>query len=106
MNILVKPLITEKSMQDAANNRYTFAVAKSSNKAQIGQQVASTFGVKVLAVKTITVKGTTKRAGRRRMELMTSPWKKAIVEIERGKKIDLFDVAESPRQTVPAASAK
>lgn len=94
MTNLIRPLITEKSMQDAALNRFTFAVAKEANKAEIARDVAESFHVKVLAVKTTVVKGKSHRVGKTRQEVMTSPWKKAIVEIAKGQKIDLFDVTE------------
>ena len=98
-NILIRPVITEKSMQDAAKNRYTFAVAVEANKAEIAKEVAKNFSVKVLSVKTITVKGKTRRTGKTRQEIKTSPWKKAIVEIEKGQKIELFDTTENAQKT-------
>lgn len=93
-NPLIKPLITEKSMRDAAQNRYTFAVQKAANKSEIAQAIAAGFGVKVLGVKTITIKGTAKRAGKTRREIVASPWKKAVATVEKGQKIDLFDATE------------
>ncbi len=97
--ILIKPILTEKSMQDAARSRFTFSVAIEANKAQVAQAVAAAFGVKVVNVKTMTVKGKTKRAGKLRLEVAASSWKKAIVELAKGQKIDLFDIAETPPAT-------
>lgn len=94
MNILLRPIISEKSMQDAAKNRYTFAVGKASNKAQIFKAVAATFSVKPVSVKTITVKGKSRLAGKTRQMVKGEDWKKAIVELPAGQKIDLFDVTE------------
>lgn len=90
-NILIRPIVTEKSMKDAARNCYTFAVAKESNKAQIAMAIKESFSVKPISIKTITVKGKTRRSGRTRQETKTSLWKKAIVELEIGQKIGLFD---------------
>ena len=94
MSILVRPVITEKSMADAANGRYTFAVEIAANKAEIAAEIKKTFPVSVVSVKTITVQAKTKRAGKSRKEVTTGAWKKAIVEVGKGQKIDLFDVAE------------
>jgi len=97
-SILIKPLITEKSMQDAARGRYTFAVNIDVNKSQIAFEAKKTFGVTVVSVKTVTIKGKTIRAGKKRMERVTSSWKKAIIEVAKGQKIDLFDVTEGQVQ--------
>jgi large subunit ribosomal protein L23 len=85
--ILSRPIITEKSMRDAAQGRFTFAVAKEASTAQIASEVGKTFGVKVLLVRTSIVKK------------KTSPWKKAIVELPAGEKIDLFDISENAQKT-------
>jgi len=86
-------------MQDAANGRYTFAVDLAANKPQIANEVAKTFAVKVLSVRTIVVKGKTHRSGKLRLEMKTGSWKKAIVELEKGQKIDLFDVTDNAKKT-------
>ena len=81
-------------MKEAALGRFTFAVAPGSNKNEIAQAVAAAFKVKPIKVQTITVPGKTKRAGRTRQQTTSQPWKKAIVTLEKGQKIDLFDVTE------------
>lgn len=93
-DILIKPLITEKSMQDAAAGRFTFVVNIDVNKDQIAKAVRKAFSVDVVSVKTTTTKGTNKRAGRKRLVTKTSSWKKAIIQLKPGQKIDLFDVTE------------
>lgn len=98
-NILIKPVITEKSMQDAANFRYTFAVAYEANKAEIAQSVSANFNVKVVSVKTMILKGKTRHSGKTRQEVQTSDWKKAVVEVEKGQKINLFDTTENAQKT-------
>lgn len=96
-NILIKPLVTEKSMQDAAVGRYTFAVNIDANKDQIAKEAKKAFAVDVVSVKTTTVKGKSKRAGRKRLVVKTSPGKKAIIQVKPGQKIDLFDIAEGSK---------
>lgn len=98
-NILIRPIITEKSMKDAASGRFTFAVDKEANKAQIALAISQTFPVKVTAVKTITIKGKTRRSGKARRAVLLSSWKKALIQLEKGQKIDLFDVTENAKKT-------
>lgn len=90
--ILIKPVITEKSMVDAGRGKYTFLVNLQSTKNEIAQEVKESFKVKVLSVKTIVVKGKIKQVGSKRKKIVTSSWKKAIVELASGQKIDLFEV--------------
>ncbi|MBI4100071.1 50S ribosomal protein L23 [Candidatus Microgenomates bacterium] len=97
-NLALTPIITEKSMQDAAKGIYTFSVSLEANKPQIAQAVAQNFSVKVLTVKTATVPARLHRAGRRRQEVLTTPWKKAFVQVEKGQKIPLFDVTENAQK--------
>lgn len=78
--IIVKPIITEKSNMDMQEGKYTFKVAKKATKIEIRNAVEKLFNVKVLKVNTITVKGKEKRVGVHRG--MTSDWKKAIVTID------------------------
>lgn len=85
-------------MQDAASGLYTFAVEKSANKAEIAKNLAKFLSVKVLSVKTVTMPQKTCRSGRRRLETKASSWKKALVQIEKGQKIDLFDVTENAKK--------
>lgn len=92
--ILIKPIITEKSMKDASLGWYTFSVNRAANKKEIKKAVEDQFKVNVLMVKTQTVKGKTKRVGRRRQEVKGSPWKKAIVKLGAEQKIDLFEVSK------------
>ena len=92
--ILLRPIITEKSMREAILSRFTFAVAKNSNKTEVANAVSEQFKVKPVSVQTVTVPGKTKRAGRTRKQVKSQSWKKAIVTLEKGQKIDLFDVTE------------
>ena len=89
-DIIVKPIITERSMGMVAQKKYTFKVAKDSNKVEIAKAVEKLFGVKVAAVNTMNVKGRYKRQGR--YEGYQSDWKKAIVTLtEDSKTIEFFD---------------
>ena len=78
--IIVKPIITEKSSMDLQEGKYTFKVNKKATKVEIAKAVEKLFGVKVLKVNTISVKGKEKRVGAHTG--MTPDWKKAIVTID------------------------
>ena len=87
--ILHRPLITEESAVLQASGKYAFEVAGGANKQQIKQAVEKAFKVKVTAVNVMTVPGKQRRVGRR--QIMTRSWKKAIVTLEPGDKIELFE---------------
>ena len=89
-DIIVRPLITERSMDGIADGKYTFEVARFANKIEIKKAVEKLFGVKVDKVNTISVKGKKKRMGR--SEGYTSDWKKAVVTLAKDSKtIEFFD---------------
>ncbi len=91
-DIIIKPVITEKSMEMLAQQgKYTFKVAKDSNKIEIAKAVEALFpGVKVAKVNTVNVRGAKRRMGR--SEGYTSSWKKAVVTLAEGSKtIEFFD---------------
>ena len=79
-DIIIKPVITEKSAMDMQEGKYTFRVAKKATKIDIANAVEKIFEVKVLKVNTMTVKGKEKRVGVHQGR--TSDWKKAIVTID------------------------
>ncbi len=79
-DIIIAPIITEKSSGDIQDGKYTFEVNKKATKIQIANAVEKLFEVKVLKVNTITVKGKEKRMGAH--SGMTADWKKAIVTID------------------------
>ena len=78
--IIIAPVVTEKSNDELQQGKYTFKVNKKATKVEIGKAVEKLFGVKVLNVNTMIVKGKTKRV--RYQEGKTSDWKKAIVTID------------------------
>ena len=89
-DIILKPVITEKSVQSLAEKKYTFRVADGANKIAIAKAVEEIFGVKVLKVNTVSMKGQKRRMGRN--EGYTSDWKKAIVTLTADSKtIEFFD---------------
>lgn len=79
-DIIIKPIVTEKSNDELINGKYTFKVAKKATKVDIAKAVEKLFNVKVLNVNTMNVKGKKRRVGVHRG--MTSDWKKAIVTID------------------------
>ena len=88
-DVLIKPIITEKSTGLMGENKYTFKVDKNANKIEIKQAVETIFKVDVTDVKTLNVTGKLKRQGR--TEGMTPNWKKAIVTIKDGQTLPIFD---------------
>ncbi len=89
-DIVIKPIITEKSMEGLQAGKYTFKVAKNANKIEIAHAVEEIFGVKVAKVNTMNCKGHFKRMGMHGG--YTSDWKKAIVILAEGSKtIEFFD---------------
>ena len=79
-DIILRPVVTEKTSMELNEGKYTFAVDKRATKIQIAKAVEEIFGVKVLKVSTVTVRGKEKRVGAH--QGMTSDWKKAIVKID------------------------
>jgi large subunit ribosomal protein L23 len=83
-DIILKPIITEKSMDGIANKRYTFKVAADATKPEIAKAVEELFGVEVAKVNTINMKKKPKRLGYHFG--FTSEWKKAIVTLTASSK--------------------
>ena len=78
--VIIKPIVTERSSEDLQEGKYTFKVNKKATKVEIAKAVEKLFEVKVLKVNTMTVKGKQKRVGYHTGK--TSDWKKAIVTID------------------------
>lgn len=87
--VLIRPLITEKSTALAGEDKYAFEVDLRANKQQIKEAVELAFDVRVAAVNTMRVKGKPRRFGRR--ETRRPDWKKAIVTLQPGHSIELFE---------------
>jgi large subunit ribosomal protein L23 len=88
--VLVRPLITEKATMLTGENKYAFQVDPRANKIQIRQAVEAGFDVEVTAVNVLNVKGKRRRGGRRSPG-KSPDWKKAIVTLAQGDKIQLFE---------------
>ncbi len=90
MTVLVAPHVTEKtSMAMQNHNQYVFRVRRQATKIEIKQAIEALFNVKVADVHTQIVRGKDKRVGR--FEGQRSTWKKAIVTLHKGQKIDFFE---------------
>ena len=97
MQILISPLITEKSLAKTEKGYYTFMVAKKANKAQIARAVEDLYGVEVTSVNVIRVEGEEKLI-RGRFKVKTKDYKKAIVALKAGQKIPGFGVEEKKEE--------
>ena len=87
--VLRRPLITEKSTQLQVLNKFAFEIAEGANKPQIKQAIENAFKVKVTKVNVITMPGKARRVGRRMIQ--TRSWKKAVVTLQAGDKIEFFE---------------
>lgn len=90
-DIIVRPIITEKSSRMMSQNKYTFEVLRGANKIEIRKAVEEVFKVKVSSVHTLSMHPKPKRMGR--FSGRTRAWKKAIVTLLPGKRIEFFDGA-------------
>ena len=90
-DIIIRPVITERSMASVADKKYVFEVAPSAGKIEIKKAIEEIFGVKVAKVNTMNVSGKAKRLGAGRLG-RTRDWKKAIVQLtEDSKTIEIFE---------------
>ena len=90
--IIIRPVVTEKSYALAAAGKYTFRVHPEAHKTQIRQAVEQLFDVKVVEVRTMSVKSKPKRRGLTAGR--TRAWKKAIVQLAPGQEIPIFQGLE------------
>ena len=88
-DIIIRPLITEKSTTLMAEGKYVFEVAKAANKIEIAKTISQIFNVKVVSVNTVNVEGKVKRMGRSIGK--RSDYKKAIVKLAAGETIEFFE---------------
>ena len=93
MNVILKPVVTEKSVDDMKKGKYSFMVAIGSNKLMVKKEVEKKFNVNVINVAIINVKKRTKKTMQRRTVKIPA-FKKAIVKIKEGQKIELFNIAK------------
>jgi large subunit ribosomal protein L23 len=89
INILQKPLVTEKTTNQASLGKYSFKVAKFANKIEVKKAIEEAFDVEVTAVNMSVVKGKAKKRGNK---IAKKPdWKKAIVSLKIGDEINIFE---------------
>ncbi|MBU4360763.1 50S ribosomal protein L23 [Candidatus Parcubacteria bacterium] len=86
---LIRPIITEQASELGADNQYVFEVRADTNKSEIKKAIHSLYGVKPLKVNTINMRGKMVRYGRRYGKLKN--WKKAIIILRSGDKIDVYE---------------
>ena len=94
--IIVRPVISEKTIDESGRGKYTFEVHRHANKLQIKSAVEELYQkekVTVVAVNVLTTKAKEKRRGTRRGRVVghTTPWRKAIVTLAAGQKIEFFE---------------
>ena len=91
--VILRLVISEKSMDESQRGKYTFAVHEDASKIQIEAAIVEIFKVKVVAVNVLTTKSKEKRGGTRRSRIAgrTTPWRKAIVTLAPGQKIEFFE---------------
>ena len=90
--VLIAPVVSEKSYGQIAQNRYTFKVHKDAHKTQVRQAVEQLFDVKVVAVNILKVQPKPKRRGA--IKGTRSGWKKAVVQLKTGDSIEIFEGAQ------------
>ena len=88
-NVIIRPIVSERSYDLMEQGKYTFEVAKTAGKEEIAEAVEKLFGVHVVKVNTMQVKGKHKRVRYQTMG-MTRSWKKAIVTLKAGETIEIF----------------
>ena len=91
--VIIRPVVSEKSYAMIGEGKYTFRVDDRAHKTQIGRAVEEIFDVKVAAVRTAKVRPKPKRRGLHQGK--TRGWKKAIVQLAPGERIELFEGAET-----------
>jgi large subunit ribosomal protein L23 len=92
-DVIVRPIISEKSMDESGRGKYTFEVHGDASKIQVKAAVEELFKVQVTKVNVLTTKAKEKRRGTKRGRITgwTTPWRKAIVTLAAGQKIEFFE---------------
>lgn len=93
-NIIIRPIITEKSMKNADKQTFSFMVKGSATKKDIKNAIEKLFNVNVVKVATNILKGGSIRTGTKRMEVTKQPTKKAFVTLKPGQKISAFETTQ------------
>jgi len=91
-DILLKPIITEKSLRLVGEeNKYSFKVTRKATKKQVKKAIEELYKVKVLEVNIVKLPGKSRRSLKTRKEFKSASWKKAVVKLAEGQKIDVFE---------------
>ncbi len=91
---IIKPYLTEKSMTISMRGWYTFVVQRFASKAEIAHAIEELYKVKVTDIRTVTVHGKMKRAGKKQQATLQQTWKKAMVKLASGQTIDAFHIGD------------
>jgi len=98
-DILIGPIITEKSTAlIGEGNKYTLRVALNAKKSQIREAIEKTYGVKVIKINVAVVPGKRRRSLKMRKEFKKADWKKVIVQLGEGQKIEAFEFPTEERK--------
>ncbi len=92
--IIMRPLITEKTMSLAGQGWFSFEVTMSAAKDQIKTEIERLYKVNVIGVRTIHIKGKVRRVGKKSREVTRSDRKKAMVHLKKGQSISVFEVTQ------------
>lgn len=98
--VLKRPIITEKALNQSALGKYLFEVDVRARHLDIKKAVKKAFNVEVVKVEVMRIKGKTRRFGRRRKTIALGDWKKAMVQLAPGQKIDIFTVPQEEEKPV------
>jgi large subunit ribosomal protein L23 len=104
--IVIRPHITEKTLNLAASGWYTFSVVEDASKLQIAQEVSSLYKVNVVSVRTISMHGKVRKVGKMSKLASRPNWKKAMVRLKKGQKIDAFEVTGQEVAEKPVKETK
>jgi len=89
-NLILKPIVTEKSYSLASEGRYVFKVNITASKRSVANEIKRLYGVDTIEVSTLIMPGKAKRISQTRLMSKPAKWKKAIVRLKGGQTIDLF----------------
>ncbi|KKS96013.1 MAG: 50S ribosomal protein L23, large subunit ribosomal protein L23 [Candidatus Gottesmanbacteria bacterium GW2011_GWA2_43_14] len=93
--IVVRPIISERSLSDAQKGVFTFEVVKNATKGKAASEISRLFNVKVTGITSQIVKGKTRFAGRKRIKVRQPDIKKVRVTLTKGQTITLFEVGQT-----------
>lgn len=97
-HLVRQPRMSEKSLDLASRGWYTFVVDKHARKEEIAKAIGALHAVVVTDVRTVAVHGKERRVGRMRKSVKKSDWKKALVKLASGQRIDAFEVTTEEKK--------